>query len=98
MRIIRFIAVAASLAALSPVAHADGARTAACAAKPAADGTTPARLSQDDIRAMLIGRDFTDIRSLGHEDGCVEAKGFDRWGKRFEVYVHPLTGDIVARK
>ncbi len=70
----------------------------ACTLKPAADGSTPAALSDAEIRGRLTAAGYTQVRSLGHEDGCVEAKGIDKDGKRFEVYLHPATGEIVKQR
>jgi hypothetical protein len=63
-----------------------------CAAKA---GVTPVRLDDAKIKEILSERGYTQIRGLGEEEGCVEAKGLDKDGKRFEVYLHPHTGDIV---
>ncbi len=44
------------------------------------------------------------FRLGGHLSGgkaitrLAEAKGIDKSGKRFELYVHPVTGEIIARK
>lgn len=75
----------------------DGAR-GACVVKPNADGSTPAALSDAELRGKLTAAGYTQVRSLGHEDGCVEAKGLDKGGKRFEVYLHPTTGEIVKQR
>ncbi|WP_439815334.1 PepSY domain-containing protein [Zavarzinia sp. CC-PAN008] len=53
-------------------------------------------LSEAQIRAFLTDAGYTDIRSLGTEDGCVEAKGLDAKGERFEVYLKPATGEFVT--
>jgi len=73
-------------------------RRAACAVTAAADGTKPAPMSQADLRTKLVADGYTEIRSFGTEDGCVEAKGTDKAGKRFELYLHPVTGAIVDQK
>lgn len=70
----------------------------ACEAKAVVDGGKPAALPEDRIRGKLAEAGYTQVRSLGREDGCVEAKGLDKDGKRFEVYVHPATGEIVGRR
>jgi hypothetical protein len=38
------------------------------------------------------------VKKLGEEDGCVEMKGFDKDQKRVEVYIHPVSGEIVKIK
>jgi hypothetical protein len=63
-----------------------------CAAKA---GVTPVKLDDAKIKEILSERGYTQIKGLGEEEGCVEAKGLDKDGKRFEVYLHPHTGDIV---
>lgn len=59
------------------------------------DGPTK---SETEIREMLVKVGYVDIRKIEEEHGCVEAKGTDKDGKRFEVYVHPNTGEIVKIK
>jgi uncharacterized iron-regulated membrane protein len=62
-------------------------------------GRQQARALPDDaIRSRLAAAGYTQVRSLGREDGCVEAKGLDKDGKRFEVYVHPTTGEVVGQR
>ncbi|MBB6251092.1 PepSY domain-containing protein [Nitrospirillum iridis] len=67
-----------------------------CSIPPNAAKVAP--LSKDEIRAKLANEGLTDIRSLKEENGCLEAKGIDKSGKRFEVYVDPVTGAIVGRE
>lgn len=97
MNLTRITLAALALGISAGAAHAVD-RRAACAVTAAADGSRPAQMSQDDLRAKLIADGFTQIRSFGTEYGCVEAKGTDQAGKRFEVYLHPVTGAIVDRK
>ena len=78
--------------------ESEGTERGACAVKPNADGSTPAALSDADIRGRLTAAGYTQVRSLGREDGCVEAKGLDKDGRRFEVYLHPTTGEIVKQR
>lgn len=61
-------------------------------AVPAAGGKT-----HEEVRQMFIDKGY-DVRSVGDEDGCVEVKGFDKDGKRVEIYVDPATGAVVAEK
>lgn len=70
---------------------------AACAVKANADGSKPVNLSEAELRSKLEAAGYAQVRSLGHEDGCVEAKGM-KDGKRFEVYLHPTTGEIVRQR
>jgi hypothetical protein len=76
----------------------EGTERAACVVKAGPDGSKPASLSDGELRGKLEAAGYTQVRSLGHEDGCVEAKGIDKDGKRFEVYLHPTTGDIVSQR
>ncbi|KJS40042.1 MAG: hypothetical protein VR70_06580 [Rhodospirillaceae bacterium BRH_c57] len=82
--------------------------TAACAlalfattsAAMAADLCPPmegAKKTQDDIAAMLKGQGY-DVRKMDTEHGCIEMKGMDKDGKRVEVYVHPVTAEVVKIK
>lgn len=100
MMFTRKIALAALLlTATAGTAFASDATRAACAANPAgSDAKSSATLSEPEIRARLVAAGFTTIRSIGREDGCVEAKGLDSSGKRFEVYLHPATGAIVGKR
>lgn len=76
----------------------EGTERAACVVKAGPDGSKPANLSEAELRGKLEAAGYTQVRSLGHEDGCVEAKGIDKDGKRFEVYLHPTTGEIVIQR
>lgn len=53
--------------------------------------------SKDEIKSMLEAQGY-QVKKLGEEDGCVEMKGFDRDQKRVEVYIHPVSGEIVKIK
>lgn len=53
--------------------------------------------SKDEIKTMLEAQGY-QVKKLGEEDGCVEMKGFDKDQKRVEVYVHPVSGEIVKIK
>lgn len=76
----------------------EGPDSTACAVKAAADGSQPVALSEAELRSKLEAAGYIQVRSLGHEEGCVEAKGLDKNGKRFEVYLHPTTGEIVSQR
>lgn len=54
-----------------------------------------AKVSEAQVRQTLASHGYINVRGLGTEDGCIEAKGTDKDGKRFEVYLHPTTGEIV---
>lgn len=88
------------LAAISGGASAsekEGAERGACAVQANPDGSKPAVLSDAELRSRLEAAGYKEVRSLGHEDGCVEAKGM-KDGKRFEVYLHPTTGEIISQR
>jgi hypothetical protein len=53
--------------------------------------------SKDEIKSMLEAQGYR-VKKLGEEDGCIEMKGFDRDQKRVEVYIHPVSGEIVRIK
>ena len=53
--------------------------------------------SKDEIKSMLESQGY-QVKKLGEEDGCVEMKGFDKDQKRVEVYIHPVSGEIVKIK
>ncbi len=52
-------------------------------------------MSKADITKSLQDRGYTQIRSLATHDGCYEAKGVDKAGKRFELELNGQTGAIV---
>jgi hypothetical protein len=54
-------------------------------------------IGQDAIKTMLEQNGY-QVRKMDTEDGCVEMKGLDKAGKRVEVYVHPVSGEIVKVK
>jgi hypothetical protein len=53
--------------------------------------------SKDEIKSMLEAQGY-QVKKLGEEDGCIEMKGFDRDQKRVEIYIHPVSGEIVRIK
>ena len=53
--------------------------------------------SKDEIRNMLEAQGY-QVKKLGEEDGCVEMKGFDKDQRRVEVYIHPVSGEILKIK
>jgi len=93
-------ALASGAAAISgaSASEKEGLERGACAVTAAKDGSKPATLSDAEIRGKLEAAGYTQVRSLGREEGCVEAKGLDKDGKRFEVYLHPTTGEIISQR
>ncbi|WP_051013838.1 PepSY domain-containing protein [Pararhodospirillum photometricum] len=58
------------------------------------DGPTK---SEAEIRTLLEGKGYK-VTEIGTEDGCVEAKGTNKGGKKVEVYVDPVSGEVVKVK
>jgi len=52
-------------------------------------------LSKAAITKSLHERGFTQIRSLSTHNGCYEAKGLDKNGRRFELELNGQTGAVV---
>ena len=52
-------------------------------------------MSKAAMTKSLQDRGYTQIRSLSTHNGCYEAKGLDKTGKRFELELNGRTGDIV---
>jgi len=46
------------------------------------------------IQSQLKAQGYTKIKELKSHGGCYEAKGFDRYGKRFELEINSYTGKI----
>lgn len=55
-------------------------------------------LSKSDIEKKLTEQGYVKIRGLELHNGCYEAKGFDKSGKRFELEIDASTGDVVTRE
>jgi Peptidase propeptide and YPEB domain len=55
-------------------------------------------MSRADMEKSLIGRGYSTIRSLQYHNGCYEAQGFDKAGKRFELEVNASTGAINTQE
>lgn len=55
-------------------------------------------LSKSDIEKKLTEQGYVKIRGLELHNGCYEAKGFDKSGKRFELEIDASSGNIVTRE
>ena len=55
-------------------------------------------MSAEEAKAIMVEAGYTDIRKVEKEYGCLEGKGFTDDQKRLEVYVHPVSGEIVEVK
>jgi hypothetical protein len=51
-------------------------------------------MSQDAIKAKVADAGYKDIRSMELKGSCYEVYGFDKDGKRAEIYVDPATATI----
>jgi hypothetical protein len=54
-----------------------------------------AMMPKSAMAKSLQDRGYTQIRSLPAHNGCYEAKGLDKNGRRFELEVDGPTGKIV---
>jgi uncharacterized membrane protein YkoI len=55
-------------------------------------------LSKSDIEKKLTEQGYVKIRGLELHNGCYEAKGFEKSGKRFELEIDASTGEVVTRE
>ncbi len=55
-------------------------------------------LPKSEIEKKLTDQGYVKIRGLEFHDGCYEAKGFDKAGKRFELEIDAGTGKVVTRE
>lgn len=79
--------------------------TAALAASPALAGPRcteepkTAWLTEDAMKAKIAAMGYKDIRTFKVTAGnCYEIYGFDKDGRKAEVYFHPVSGAIVEAK
>ncbi len=54
-------------------------------------------MSRDAARSVLVEKGY-DVRRVKREDGCYEIYAIDKTGARVEVYLNPVTGEIVRTK
>jgi hypothetical protein len=55
-------------------------------------------LSKADIEKKLTEQGYVKIRGIELHNGCYEAKGFDKSGKRFELEINASSGEVVTRE
>ena len=55
------------------------------------------RLSIRDIAARVAHMGY-DVRKVERDDGCYEVYATDTNGARFEIKLHPVTGEVVERE
>jgi hypothetical protein len=54
-------------------------------------------MSRDAASSLMAGKGF-DVRRVKREDGCYEVYAIDKTGARVEIYINPVTGEIVKTK
>ncbi len=89
LRHIAWISIVAGSLATSSMALASGDR---CTDEPRDKWLSEEQITE---KAKALGY---DVRSVKIEDECWEIKGFDKDGKRAEVYFHPVTAEIEKVK
>lgn len=63
------------------------------------DEPKTAWLTEEAMKAKIATMGYKDIRTFKVTAGnCYEIYGFDKDGKKAEVYFHPVTGAIVEAK
>ncbi|HWA79392.1 MAG TPA: PepSY domain-containing protein [Acetobacteraceae bacterium] len=55
-------------------------------------------MSRAAMEKSLVAQGYTTIRSLQYHNGCYEAQGFDKNGKRFELELNASTGAINTQE
>lgn len=54
-------------------------------------------MSKDAAKTLATEKGF-DVRRVKRDDGCLEIYAIDKDGIRVELYMHPVTGEIVRTK
>lgn len=63
------------------------------------DEAKAAWMTEDAMKTRIAAMGYKDIRTFKTTSGnCYEIYGFDKSGKKAEVYFHPVTGAIVEAK
>ena len=65
----------------------------AAMAEEACTGTGP-QLAKSAVEAKLKAKGYVTIKELKQHNGCYEAKGLDKNGKRFELEINSWSGKI----
>ena len=60
----------------------------------ATDGTW---MSTQDAKTIIVDMGY-EVRRVKREDGCYEVYAIDNNGDKVEIYMNPVTGDIVKIK
>lgn len=54
-------------------------------------------MSVEDITAKVVEQGY-EVRKIKVEDGCYEAYAINKDGKKFELYMNPVTAAVVKTK
>ncbi len=52
------------------------------------------RMTKDAIKTKFTGLGY-EVKRIKDEDGCYEVYAITKEGSRVELYVNPVTGDVV---
>ncbi|MCB1425224.1 MAG: PepSY domain-containing protein [Zhengella sp.] len=84
------LALSATAAAVQPALASDNDKSC---------GNAPRNewMSEDAVKAKASEMGY-EVRSVKVEDGCFEVYAMNSKGERAEVYMNPVTGDVVRTK
>jgi len=54
-------------------------------------------MSKDAVKTKVAAQGY-DVRRIKRENGCYEAYAISSKGNRLEIYINPVTGNIVKTK
>ena len=54
-------------------------------------------MSRDAVKSVMADKGY-DVRRVKREDSCYEIYAIDKTGARVEVYLNPVSGEIVRIK
>jgi len=54
-------------------------------------------MSRDAVSSIMVEKGY-DVRRIKRDDGCYEIYAIDKNGARVEIYINPVTGEIVKTK
>jgi len=54
-------------------------------------------MSRDAVKSIMVEKGY-DVRRVKREEGCYEIYATDKNGARVEIYLNPVTGEIVRTK
>jgi len=91
MRTAQFLTALALTFAVALPALAEG-DSASCG-----DASRDQWMSEDAVKAKAVELGY-DVRKVKEEDGCYEVYGIDKNGAKAEIYMHPVTGEVVKTK